>query len=1048
MTESALKSARIEKWLGRISNADPNDLPAGAAQSQVNLQCLTPGRLTVRPGMQILSNYMDSSPDTSDGDIISTINFERPGSDLLVTVDASGRVKARNIGNLIDGILEFDLVVLTVTAPTGSGGFLVATVVQSGVVNATLSASPGWTKVGSEVVSTDTETGDTITAVQFTADASAGDPTFAFFSNKEGGIQATTVRLTGSAGTGAVDASNSLATESDETDQWTFNCPDATATTTVVDFRCGVVRAKSADTGEVLDTSQIEADYPAYAGGTYTGSSSLFGMFSLFDDNASSGSLGVVAFTTGSAAPANRSTAAVGFTLAVSGLTAPVTSSSSVNADQTGSFASISTSGDLRAQEPWSFVVTRQGQLLGVNGFENAWHNGYLTAAEQPIGMREPNEAITGGVTSGGAASAGDYQVAYRYVRATPGMPDAGYIVGSLSASDSVTATANQAFTYSLTVDTATYKNERPTHIEVWRTTVDENNVFYFIQRVAFANGAITFATDTNSDATLLNNAKADVNKRLVLVNAQAETVARAHDEPPKWAGKVAKFQDRYIYGTNPQYAEGTLTVSQGGTAVSGSGTSWPEGGLFDFAGRFLFMDDENAPLEISGSTTPTTLTLSSAATAAHSGDSYSIGINPKWNRSLFLSEVDQPESVDDLSLVTVQENTQEIGDMTNFIPFGGALYVFFEGHVYSFTFIRQPRVDADARLIAHRGCINKQCALFHEEFCYVMDDRGPYRMNVSGTIDPIGEAISDLFRGSTLDWANRKWWFVSLDPRYRLIRFHVSYAADSSTRPKRAIVYSIDSGAWWDEEYPVELGGAAYIRISGRKEVVFGGQYDTVWKMNAGTTDHVSAEIRGTATSATSTTLTDSAASFSTSGIGLIGAPVAIVSGTGKGQIRTVTANTGTQLTVAAWDTTPDATSAYLVGAIKYSFKSGVFRWANIDDSRGDPEMENTRRVEMLFPPTAANDKLDIRYYQNRGSTPENAAITIDSDQGEGIATTADDPDHIVDLTHTDGQVQFEVSGQCVGRSEGNRRVEVEIRGFQGDNEISVDQLILDGAE
>jgi hypothetical protein len=67
-----------------------------------------------------------------------------------------------------------------------------------------------------------------------------------------------------------------------------------------------------------------------------------------------------------------------------------------------------------------------------------------------------------------------------------------------------------------------------------------------------------------------------------------------------------------------------------------------------------------------------------------------------------------------------------------------------------------------------------------------------------------------------------------------------------------------------------------------------------------------------GTATSATATTLVNSAKTWATGQ--WVNAQVRIVSGTGAGQIRIITANDGTSLTVATWTTTPDATSVYSI--------------------------------------------------------------------------------------------------------------------------------------
>jgi hypothetical protein len=67
-----------------------------------------------------------------------------------------------------------------------------------------------------------------------------------------------------------------------------------------------------------------------------------------------------------------------------------------------------------------------------------------------------------------------------------------------------------------------------------------------------------------------------------------------------------------------------------------------------------------------------------------------------------------------------------------------------------------------------------------------------------------------------------------------------------------------------------------------------------------------------GTATSATATTLVNSAKTWTASQ--WVNSQIRIVSGTGAGQIRTITANDATSVTVATWTITPDATSVYQI--------------------------------------------------------------------------------------------------------------------------------------
>jgi hypothetical protein len=65
----------IDKWAGLATNAGPYALPPGAAVTQVNLQILSPGRLTVRPGLSAVSF---SSHSGSTSPIRSAVRF--PGS--------------------------------------------------------------------------------------------------------------------------------------------------------------------------------------------------------------------------------------------------------------------------------------------------------------------------------------------------------------------------------------------------------------------------------------------------------------------------------------------------------------------------------------------------------------------------------------------------------------------------------------------------------------------------------------------------------------------------------------------------------------------------------------------------------------------------------------------------------------------------------------------------------------------------------------------------------------------------------------------------------
>lgn len=78
-------------------------------------------------------------------------------------------------------------------------------------------------------------------------------------------------------------------------------------------------------------------------------------------------------------------------------------------------------------------------------------------------------------------------------------------------------------------------------------------------------------------------------------------------------------------------------------------------------------------------------------------------------------------------------------------------------------------------------------------------------------------------------------------------------------------------------------------------------------------TPSYVGIYATGTTTSATSTTLSNSAKTWTTNQWSNY--VVRITSGTGIGQVRYISSNTGTQLTISsAWTTTPDSTSGYAI--------------------------------------------------------------------------------------------------------------------------------------
>jgi hypothetical protein len=81
----------IDKWQGLISNASPYAIPSGAAVTQVNVQVIIPGQISVRPGM---AGVTWSSLTAGTSPVRRVFRAPCGGSERLIYQDAAGVVRA------------------------------------------------------------------------------------------------------------------------------------------------------------------------------------------------------------------------------------------------------------------------------------------------------------------------------------------------------------------------------------------------------------------------------------------------------------------------------------------------------------------------------------------------------------------------------------------------------------------------------------------------------------------------------------------------------------------------------------------------------------------------------------------------------------------------------------------------------------------------------------------------------------------------------------------------------------------------------------------
>jgi hypothetical protein len=83
----------MASWPGLMTNADPHDLPAGAAVVQINCYARRPGELSVRRGHRIVEFDDPGNGSVVDSQIISLAAVGQPQADYIVFLNTLGQVR-------------------------------------------------------------------------------------------------------------------------------------------------------------------------------------------------------------------------------------------------------------------------------------------------------------------------------------------------------------------------------------------------------------------------------------------------------------------------------------------------------------------------------------------------------------------------------------------------------------------------------------------------------------------------------------------------------------------------------------------------------------------------------------------------------------------------------------------------------------------------------------------------------------------------------------------------------------------------------------------
>lgn len=593
--------------------------------------------------------------------------------------------------------------------------------------------------------------------------------------------------------------------------------------------------------------------------------------------------------------------------------------------------------------------------------------------------------------------------------------------------------------TFTSGVSTVTYtslqapSDPKVTRRQVLRTTDGQADTYY-----------VDLDTDDLSSASL-QSAKADselsAQEAVPILDERGGLFADRHGLPPDHKAVPAHHKSRLFLAVERVVTGGMIQVALGGTTVTGIDTGWTEA----LAGRYLYVDGATASYEIdSVDAAAQTLTLAEAyAGATDLFASYAVRPAPAERRLVYFSEAGLPESWPAVNGLEVQEDGDEI---TGLMPKSSFLYILEERHVYRLTFQTDPGVEGDGAifLAADRGCVNQRCWAVVGSRAYLLDEEGVWAFGGDEGEEAVSEPVADLFTPAGTDLPLRVHWrarenfhCLHFAPE-QVIRWFVSL--DGSWWPRHALCLNYRDGRWWVEEFRHPIGGAAAGRLGGIPQQFLGAASRRVLAYGAGPLDGPdpsAGTLRGTATAGTLLGLTDAAGVF---GSALVGAPLALTAGRGKGQVRTVAAVSGTTLTVdRPWTVTPDATTGYQVGGMPWAWRSSWFRFA-------PAEQTEARRVEVVFQPQRRAGTFDLRLRRDFAPAPFAWDRALSSEQGNGVESASGEPDLVCDLTKATGVVQKQVPGHRENHSDGRRWTQIELRGVSGRESPRVYEVSYDG--
>lgn len=653
-------------------------------------------------------------------------------------------------------------------------------------------------------------------------------------------------------------------------------------------------------------------------------------------------------------------------------------------------------SGGIPAFFPVSFARSTNRQVYFASGLNRMQKWDGVRHSALSVGVAAPTSAPT--VTAEGIGTiSGTYTAYVRFV------DEDGNVSNLSPVSDRHVAYDAGLIRYrNVAVPTESKVSKR----QILRNTAGQLAVYY-----------VDIETD-NLYSTEFTSTRTDNNLRLQqpvpLFDAEDRVIANLNGLPPSDKPILAYFNNRLWAAGEAVYSVGNVQVTNGSTTVTGVATQFTK----EMEGRVLYTPQDNQTYEIeSVDTINQTLTLLTNYKGSTSKFAdYSIRSTPGRRTLIQWTEPGSYESWSILNSLEIASSDDLEDKITGLISNQSFLYILQSRHIYRLSFLNDPLADGGVFMAARRGCVNQRCWVNVDGMTYLMDDRGIYTFDGGDETRPISHPIQDLFwRHRTSDsdlrinWSHSQYFHASHDRSDGTIRWFVSVSG--GRYPQHALCYNYNNPHWWIEEYPFPIPASDEQSTETPLPLVSGLSYTAMALGLDGGLDCVAdtdGDSRANVLSATDTTLTLDSSSVLPASF-LVGSPVTIVSGPGKGQSRLIVSRSSNQLVInQPWLEMPDSDSVAQIGGISWRWRSPWYMW---DLS----ERSEHRRILLIFQPMLRASLMSLRYFRDYKLAAELHAIDWPvpyAHESDGVRFFKDDDEAEIRLDQTRGYAQVRMDG------------------------------------